>query len=270
MIADKIDLVHAGPDFGEFVSHGVLLDDEGRPVAAFRQSTRLARGADLVEIKLTLEPQQLPRGSAWSEYYCARFAWADAACDLRRSVGGSSHASSLDRLEAPHFIELLGDDGSTTLLTEGLPYHRRDGLRRLDTLLIVDGETEREFRFAVGLDLQSPLATALARGTPASEAQCGLAARPPAWLFHLDQPGLSATGWAPLVEEGRVVGLRIHLQEALGQMDTARLRSFRKLDRARMADGLGANLMNLRIEEGEAIVVEYAAHEWFIVEAWWA
>lgn len=270
MVAEKIDLVHAGPDFGEFVSLGVLLDPEERPVAGFRQSTRLARGADSVEVSLTLDPQLMPADRGWDEYYCARFAWADAACDLRRSVGGSSHASNLDRLEAPHFIELLGDDGTTTLLPGGLPYHRRDGLRRLDTLLIVPGESEREFRFAVGLDLPNPLAAALAREVPAAAASCGLAARAPAWLFHFDQPGLCATGWTPLVEEGRVVGVRVHLQDTLGQMDTGRLRCFRKVAQARMADALGANLMNLRIEEGEAIVVEYAAHEWFIVEAWWA
>ncbi len=270
MAARQIELTQSGPDFGEIVSRGVLLDPEERPVAEFEQQTRLARGADVVEVRLKLAPHTLPTGAPWTNYYCARFAWADATCELRRSVGGSSHATHLERLEAPHFVELLSDDGSAAILPGGLPYHGRDGMRRLDTLLITAGESSREFEFALGLDLANPLAAALARGVPCAEATCGLAARPPAWLFQIDQRGLLATGWAPLVEEGRVVGFRVHFQEVLGQMDSARLRTFRKIDRARMADGLGVNLLTLRIEEQEAVVLEYAAHEWFIVEAWWA
>jgi alpha-mannosidase len=268
MVAEQIEQIESTPDAAEFRSRGVLLDPDEQVIAKFQQTTRLVRGADQVDVRLTLEPEQMPAGNPWQNYYCARFAWADAAGDLRRSVGGSSHTTDLDRFEAPHFVELLGESGLTTILPRGLPYHRRDGLRRLDTLLVVPGETASEFQWSIGVDLANPLAAALATDAVRIEGQ--LAARPPAWLFQIDQPGVTATGWAPLVEEGKLVGFRVHLQETLGQMDTARLRSFRKLARARMADGLGANLMNLRIEEGEAVVMEYAAHEWFIVEAWWS
>jgi len=270
MVAEQIEQIESTADAGEFRSRGVLLNPDEQVIATFQQTTRLVRGADQVDVVLSLEPEQMPSGNPWQNYYCARFAWADAAGDLRRSVGGSSHATDLERFEAPHFIELLGESGTTTILPRGLPYHRRDGLRRLDTLLIVPGETAREFRWSVGVDLASPLAAALASESTAINVAGQLAPRPPAWLFQIDQPGVTPTGWAPLVEEGRLVGFRVHLQESLGQMDTARLRSFRKLARARMADGLGANLMNLRIEEGDAVVMEYAAHEWFIVEAWWS
>jgi alpha-mannosidase len=270
MIAEAIDVARAGPDYGEIVSRGRLVDPQGAQVGRFQQATRLARGSDVVEIRVALEALAPFEGGPWESYACSRFAWADAACDLRRSVGGSSQASELVRLEAPQFIELVGEDESTVILTGGLPYHRRDGLRRLDSLLVVEGETAREFELAVGLDLASPLAAALALGLPPVAVGCGAAPRPPAWLFQLDQAGVVPTGWFPLAEEDRVLGFRVHLQESLGEPGTLRLRCFRPVSQARLIDGLGATLLDLRVEGGDTIVVEHAAGEWFLVEARWA
>jgi hypothetical protein len=88
-------------------------------------------------------------------------------------------------------------------------------------------------------------------------------------LVHFDRPGVVPTGWMPLVEEQRVAGFRVHLQESMGEPGTLRLRCFRPVSQARLIDGLGATLLDLRVEGGDTIVVEHAASEWFLVEARW-
>ena len=56
--------------------------------------------------------------------------------------------------------------GGTTILTAGLPYHRRHGMRKLDSLLLVRGETARRFRLGIGIDLPQPMAAALDFAAP--------------------------------------------------------------------------------------------------------
>ena len=61
-------------------------------------------------------------------------------------------------------------------------------MRRLDSLLIVRGETARQFRLGIGIDLAQPMAAALDFVAPSP--MVPVAARPrndSAWLFHLDR-----------------------------------------------------------------------------------
>ncbi len=95
-----------------------------------------------------------------------------------------------------HIIsDVRGETLRTTILTGGLPYHRRLGLRKLDTLLIVAGEAQRKFQFGVGIDLPHayPAAmellapeTVLRDAGPAPDNRTG-------WLFHLSAKNVVAT-----------------------------------------------------------------------------
>ena len=87
--------------------------------------------------------------------------------------------TELTQFESPHFLDIRRDKQRTTLLCGGLPYHRRFGLRKLDTLLVVQGETARSFRLGIGIDVPHPMAAALgflapplvlARSTAAADA----------------------------------------------------------------------------------------------------
>ena len=64
-----------------------------------------------------------------------------------------------DRIAA--FLDIRCAGRRTTLLCGGLPYHRRLGDRKLDTLLVVRGETARSFRLGVGIDVPHPVAAAI-------------------------------------------------------------------------------------------------------------
>ncbi len=137
----------------------------------------------------------------------------------------------------------------TAILAAGLPYHRRRGLRKLDTLLLVRGETARRFRLGIALDAPQPMAAALdfaapsptttmrkwsgERGAGSGEPDVLLPApssqlpAPSAWLFHLDSRAVISTHWSPVVKDGSLSGFCVRLLETQGRHATIALRSFR-------------------------------------------
>ena len=105
----------------------------------------------------------------------------------------------MTQIESPHFVDICRGKQRTTLLCGGLPYHRRFGPRKLDTLLVVRGETARSFRLGIGIDVPHPMAAALGFLAP----PLVLPDQPPpptptGWLFHLDCRNVLATHWEPL------------------------------------------------------------------------
>jgi alpha-mannosidase len=267
MAADEILITSTGPVLGEAVVRGRLLAWGKRHLAGFRQSTRVWRGSRVIEVEIELDIAEPPGPEPWASYYTARFAWPDEAANLYRSVNMASLPTEAPQFEAPHFIDVRLDKTRTTLLTAGLPYHRRVGLRRLDSLLVVRGETARTFRFGIGIDLPEPMTAALDFLAPRTI--CAGAARPPhssGWLFHLDARNVVATHWEPLVDAGRIDGYRVRLLETDGRSVSLGLRSFRTVQSARKVGSANRPEANLSIE-GDRITLELGGHEWAEVEA---
>jgi alpha-mannosidase len=156
----------------------------------------------------------------------------------------------------------------TTILTGGLPFHRRTDYRMLDTLLIVRGETARTFRFGVGVELKNPLQEALSflSPTPHVFQEAPSPASTGSWLFHVDARNVAATWWAPLIEAGRVAGVRVRLLENAGRPARLKLQGFRPFAAARQIDFLGQTMNECPLEDGAARL-EVAAGEWVEVEA---
>jgi len=270
MAADEISVTSAGPLLGEIVSRGRLVDREGRRLAGFSQTMRARRGSRVLELTVQLDVDQLPGANPWESYYAVRFAWNDATANVYRSVSLASRPSDCVQLEAPHFIDLRAGEVRTTLLTGGLPYHRRFGLRKLDTLLVVRGETARRFRLGIGIDLPHPVPAAidfLAPSTVLSET----AAPPPGrsgWLFHLDARNVTATYWEPIALAGRVEGVRVRLLETEGRRTRLGLRSFRPIESARKINPGDEPATELPTEN-DRMMITLKAHEWVEVEARW-
>jgi alpha-mannosidase len=268
-----VEVTSSGPALGEIVCRGRLLDLEGRRLAGYRQTLQLWRGSQVLLLDVELEIDEEPRADPWNSYYAARFAWADEAADLLRSVGGGSEPTDAKRLEAPLFVEARTETTRTAILTGGLPYHRRIGFRMLDTLLVVRGESRRRFRLGLGFDLPYALPAALELISPLPIAEGTAPPRPAAssWLFHVDARNLVATHWEPLVEtsaEPRVAGFRVRLLEIEGRGGRARLRAFRPIASARQTDFQHQTLATLPTQD-DAIQIDFAAHEWVQVEARW-
>ncbi len=178
MAADAVETVVSTETLGEIVARGRLLDRKGNKLADFRQTYRLWRGSRVLLLDIELEPCRECSADPWNSYYAARFAWANEAAELYRSANLTRQAAKGKRFEAPLYVEIDDAAVRTAILTGGLPFHRRYGMRMLDTLLVVAGERCRRFRLGVGVELKNPLHESLSLLTPAlSLAESSAAAR---------------------------------------------------------------------------------------------
>ena len=157
MAADKMQINHNCQAMGEIETTGRLLDHEGTQLATFKQRYRVWRGSRVLRVEIELVPEHEPRADPWNAYYCSRFAWADETWKLYSAQNQFRHATRAKRLESPGYLELKGDQMQTTVFTCGLPYHRRVGFNKLDSILIPRGENRHHFTLGLGLDVTHPL-----------------------------------------------------------------------------------------------------------------
>ncbi len=266
MAADEIRVVDSGPVVGEVAVRGRLVDRAGHVAAEFRQTTRVTWGSRVIEVEVEIDPRRELEADPWNSYFAARFAWANNAPAVYRSVNQATVASEAMRLEAPQFVEIRDGSRRTTILTAGLPYHRRYGMRRLDSLLVVRGETARRFRFGIGIDLPHPQAAALDFVAPSPVVPLeALPKNDSAWLYHLDNRAVVATHWEPIVEGGAVAGIRVRLLETEGRHISLGLRSFRTVKSAQKAGGADRAPIDLTVA-GDTITVPLRPYEWAEVE----
>ena len=184
-------------------------------------------------------------------------------------------------MEAPEYIELENGSGRIAILTGGLPYHRRSGDRMLDSLLVVRGETARQFTIGIGVDLTHPASAAVELITPATV--FAETAPPPiassGWFFHLDAKNVLATHWQSLPDAApsdspsddaprTIKGFRARFLETTGRAGRVTLRTFRPVSAARQIDFLGQTLVEVPFE-GDKIRLDFAANEWIEIEVLW-
>lgn len=242
---------------------------------------------------MELDIDRLPEGGPWDSYYAARFAWKDEAAKIEHCTNMAKHATELTQFESPHFINICRAKQQTTLLCGGLPYHRRHGSRKLDTLLVTRGETARTFRLGIGIDVPNPLAAALGFLAP----PLVLPDQPPTptpsgWLFHLDCRNVLATHWEPLpsvsdskenspgpIAPGEFFeqpaipepapspecGFRVRLLETDGRGVRLGLRCFRGVASARKINPGDVPPMDLELD-GDRIDIPLGPHQWIEVE----
>lgn len=271
MAADDVSARMLGPMVGAIVTRGRLVDREGKRLARFVQTMTVRRGSPILEVEIELEIKRLPEPDPWDSYYAARFAWTDETADVFRGLGLCSQATEGRLVETPYYIDVRAPRTRFVILPAGLPYHRRFGLRKVDTLLVVHGETARKFRLAVGVDLKHPAHAAVdAMARPAELLRRGPAPKTPwGWLFHLDARNVVATHWEPLAAAGSVTGLRVRLLETEGRGVELGLRSFRPVASARKLDFLGGLQSELSVDEDQ-ISIPLGPREWTEVEAQFA
>ena len=160
----------------------------------------------------------------------------------------------------------------TTVLTGGLPYHKRIGDRMLDTLLSVRGEGQKKFHLGLGIDLPQPHNEALGLLAPATLAFQNAAAPQSgasSWLFHIDARSVVATHWEPISEGDSIVGLRLRLLETSGRATRARLSAFRAVRSARTMNFNGEARGECQLNEGR-VQLELSPGEWIELEVLWA
>ncbi len=270
MAADALEVTSATSALGEITVQGRLLDRNGKVLAHYRQAFQAWRGSRVLRLRIKLDPIEELGPNPWTSYYCCRFAWADESASLWRTVNLTRHQATRKKIETSHYLEIENADTSTTILTGGLPFHRKRGFRSLDSLLVVRGETRREFELGIGMDLSHPILEAVSLlAPPPTVVQTN--ARPKlasSWLFHIDAKNLLATYWAPIWEEGRTVGVRVRMIETSGRVARAKFSGFRPFGRARIVDFRGQPLADCEVRDG-VVHLEAASGEWLELEARW-
>ncbi len=269
MAADSVEITAATTALGEITTRGRLVDLEGQKLAGFVQKYRVWRGSRVLTVDIELDPVEEPKADPWNSYVCCRFAWGDETSELFRTTNETRQPASGQRFEAPHYIEVVGLKNSTTILTGGLPFHRRHEHRMLDSLLITRGERQRNFRVGIGVDLTHPMLDAMSLLTPLVVVPGAQApASTSSWLFHLDSRNVVATHWQPVVEDGRVTGFRVRLLETAGRPAGLTLSAFKPIGLAERVDFLGKRLDQCQVLDGK-MKLDLAAHEFVEVVGRW-
>ena len=275
-----IEVLSRGPWLGEVRTHGEIVDQKTNSVmASFRQTFRLWRGRRVLEVEIELDSVKMPDGDPWSNYFGVRWAWLDSTAVVTRSVLGAAQPIGHERFESPHYIEIADDDTRTTILTHGLPFHRKTGRRMADSLLVVEGETRRRFQFSIAFESKYPQQAALDAMTslfviPTENGppRCGSTG----WFLNVDAPNVQLSRLTDLMDEPRSEvasweqtesvgsptgsGFAVRLQETEGRRQSVALRCFRSPLQVRQRDFTGRTSAQPSID-GDIVRVELSPFE---------
>jgi alpha-mannosidase len=266
MQADRVEVTRNGRIQAEITASGRLCDVNGEVLGEFTQRFQITRGSRILVVEIELTPRTALLDDPWESYFACRFAWADEAALLRGGARWQSQEMERKRIEAPLFVDIESGTQHTTVLSGGLPYHRRISPKQLDTLLLAAGEQAAEFRLGVGVDL--PSAPRAALDFLAGPAPAVATGSPPGsgWFFHLDAKNVLATCWQPLAAPQR--GFQVRLLETEGRAANVRVQAIRPLESAYLVDGQGEPIRELKIDGGAA-EVHLHAYQFAEVQAHW-
>ena len=253
----------------KMVVTGRLVDREMNVLYTFKQTTSLQYGSATISFDFKIKPVEAVE--QYDDFYsvipprylACRWAWGDDSTETFISVGGAMVKTEGKELLAPEFVVNKSDDYSFTLKSFGLPWHRKIGSHRMDTLLAVDGETERRFHLEATIE-RAFSANAIAR-TPLYVVPVYDGAKPKAKeasVLDVGAENLAVTSaWVESVpsdgaenstESKRVLNLR--LQETHGKRTAVTLEFFRKAQNACLNDFRGEKIRSLDVDAGRPIV----------------
>ncbi|QDU94743.1 hypothetical protein [Lignipirellula cremea] len=271
MQAESVRTTIDSEALGEITVAGKLVGPDRQVYADFQQRYQVFKGSRVLRIEIELDPHVEPKADPWNSYFCARFAWRDESSEIWRTAHQTRQPHSGKRIESPHYVSVEEEKIRTTILTGGLPFHRRIGHRMMDTLLVVRGETARKFTIGIGVDLTHPMNDAMGLILPpvvVEETAGPPAPNPSSWLFHFDARNVTATHWSPLTEDGKIVGFCVRLLETSGRSVKTSLSTFRSVATAKKVDFQGLPGGECSVEDGK-IRIDLAAHQWIEVQARW-
>lgn len=155
-------VTQSGPMIGEIEVTGQITDlQTGDVLTGFRQTVTVERDSARIQLRIDFDDiRKMPNGNPWMTYYASRFAWENEAASITRGMLGQARGFRMERFEAADYVEIADSDTRLVIVPHGRPYHRRSGHRMLDSLLVVEGETERSFQFTLEFDQNYPMRVA--------------------------------------------------------------------------------------------------------------
>ncbi|MBD3676696.1 MAG: hypothetical protein HUJ26_24550 [Planctomycetaceae bacterium] len=262
------EILSSGPALGEIKTECELLDPEDRSVIGLSRNTyRVWKSRPIVEIDIEIEPHIEPEGDPWSCYFTSRFAWKDESIVLTRGLLQGAHGIQGERFEAPYYLELAENDRRTTILMDGLPFHRRSGSRMVDSILIPAGESKRRFRFWIAFDEAYPMQAAHQMLIPPLTLRLDQSPKTDTgWFFRLKQKNVQILGFEPITpaphqdSDQQSTGLSVRLLETEGRARRVQLQLLMTPQSARKRDAAGNTVADLMIQKN-SVILEMRSHE---------
>ena len=262
--ADEVVITKATPEAGQIRIIGRLVCSDGGVAARFSETITIRSQSRLMKFDLTLEPVMEFEDDRWNSYIAVRYAWNDDTFEMRGGLNDGVHVlPDQKHFHSPKLIDLRNESGSLSFLTEGLPFHRRNGERQLDTLLIVKGESQRQFRLAVAVNEKHPalLSHDFLLGQADFVFQVPrLPKNSSAWLFQIESKNVVALYWEPVFEEDEFVGYMVYLQETEGRRVHFALRSFLPPKKASAMNFQRKELKTFNID-ADAVLIDMHIYE---------
>lgn len=270
MLLDTQRIVSNGPVVGEIETQGRVVDPVDETLLVkFTQRIRVARLLPTIDVDIELTDVKLPEGDPWNNAFVSRFAWNDSTAAITRAIWHAAQPVGGDRLESFDYLEIAEGQDRATIIPHGLPFHRRTGPRMLDSLLIVEGETRRNFRFTIAIDQPYPLQASRAATIPpfvVPTEQGPPRSGKSGWFYHLDAKHVQVLKVSGVVsDDANAAGICLRIVETEGRTGQVRLRLFRTPASARKRDFTTATLNTLPIED-DAVVINLSANEMADVE----
>ncbi|MCA8989175.1 MAG: hypothetical protein KDA78_16125, partial [Planctomycetaceae bacterium] len=255
MVAESIQTLRTGPVVGEIQVSGKLVTPEDESlIARFEIGYRVTRGSHVVETTLRIMPEKLPSAQSDRSYYAVRSAWAASGATVKGTLQQSQFVAGEGLIESTGPIQILDGEQTISLFSEQRPFHRRTGMRMLDSLLIVHGESNREFRQAIGLNAPQLLATEQLLAHPPSPLNLPhVSGERSVWLYHFNSPSVMLLESTPVDNIPNCYDF--DLNETEGRHCHVRWTLFRKPALAWEVDFRGNTLQELSIEQ-ETILFE--------------
>jgi alpha-mannosidase len=194
-----------------------------------------------------------------------------------RGVQGTRVFASGQWIQSPTFIEWVNATRQISLLTGGLPFHRRSSAKTLDTILIPAGETARSFRFGLGVNLPygelaahefqtRPLVRRVSRRTDVTGGDCPLGDLA---LIKFSRLNVQAVWWAPMLDhEGKVIGMQFRLREIQGRSGKLLIHSRLALSSACRTNFRSEFLHDLETDEHQ-VVLNFQSFDYAQIQLNW-
>ncbi|MBL8816242.1 MAG: hypothetical protein JNL58_09440 [Planctomyces sp.] len=232
----------------------LISPSDQKVIATCRQVVSIDRLRPLIQIELFFdEVIELPRGNPWLTYYGCRFAWENESAAVTRSVLGQAAGFTGERCESADYLEVSDDASRLLIVPYGRPWHRLSGPRMMDSLLIVENETQRSFRFVVDLDQEFPMRTVLdARSQPVV---CEVPGRFPekvssAWLLGITARNvIIARTESTDSEDNTALLVRFWLLETEGLSTDCMIRTARRPESAGLVNGENRSIRELPVDD---------------------
>jgi len=263
MVAESLEVLRGDEAVGEVRTRGKLLSASGQAVSDFEILYRLTRGSRWLEVNVTLQRREAAElgPDPWRSYFAVRSAVASDTSSLLVPLRDMLHRASSDKqIDSPAGLVIDEVDHQTLLYSDGRPAHQRVGDRFVDSLLIVRGETQTQFKMRVGFDIREPLSALRAAACPPPKLTLeSVPSNPVGWLVACSTPDVLLSDFQ--IDSVEPLRLSLLVITTRGDSRKVKVRFCRDVVAAERETGKPEAPYQPLTHEGDVVQVSLTGHE---------